>query len=89
MLLVNLTASRGRPISEIQYDGQGTYNVSLRSVRPTNVAAGKQLVLRAYSERVSVVIVIQDEMRMRHTTILPYMACPAQHFSTLSHKEHD
>jgi hypothetical protein len=41
-----------------------------------------------YTICVSVAVVIQHAMRMRH--ILCYVACPAvQYFSTLSHKRHD
>jgi hypothetical protein len=42
----------------------------------------------AYSECVSVALVIQHEMRMRRIVLLS-VACPAvQYFSTLFHKRH-
>jgi hypothetical protein len=49
VLLLNLTVSHGRPISEIQHDRQCTYKVSLSRVRATIVAAEKQQVLRILS----------------------------------------
>jgi hypothetical protein len=45
-----------------------------------------QAISITYSERVSVALVIQHAMRMRHS-LLSSVACPAVHYSsTLSHK---
>ena len=68
-------------------DRQCTYNVTLRRVRSTTVAAGKQCV--TYSECVSVALGIQHMMRMRCIILLSVASLALQYFSALSHKLHD
>jgi hypothetical protein len=57
------------------------HNVTLRRVRVSTVAVAKA-VSTTYSEGVSVAMVIQHALRMRHILIV---ACPAvTYFSTIS-----
>jgi len=63
------------------YLGRSVY-VTLRRVRVTIVAVEKAISI-AYSQRVSLALVMRHARRMRH------VACLAVHnVSTLSHKEH-
>jgi hypothetical protein len=50
-------------------DKQCTYNVTMMCFRSTIVAVEKQKVLHIYSECVSVALVTQHAMRMRHIAV--------------------
>ena len=64
------------------------YNVTLRRVRLTIVAAEKAIIIE-YSQRVSLALVIRHAKRMLRV-VLSIVACLAlQNFSTLSYKRHD
>ena len=66
---------------------QCTYNVTLRRVRLTIVAVEKAISI-AYSQSVSLALVMRHAKRMRRI-ILSTVACLAvQNVSTLSHKRH-
>jgi hypothetical protein len=73
--------------ADVKQDRQCTYKRNIGARSRNNFCRGKAISV-TYSECLSVSLVIQHEMRMRHI-ILSSVACVAPYFSTLSHKEHD
>ena len=59
---------------KLQQDSQGTYNVTLKLVRVTNVSRGKAISITC-PECVSVALVILNALRMCHIAICGFPGC--------------